>query len=308
MRSCQFECDSVRFVLFILTAKKAPSVSHAERVSGLIELTRPGNAIASGVLTFTGAFVAEGSGILSHLGATSAATITTILATGAGMAINDYFDRDIDRINNPERPIPRGAVAPRTVLGFSLVMFAVAAGFALILPPLAMGIAIVNLVALVTYTEFFKGLPGVGNLLVSYLGGSTFLFGAAAVGQLSPAVGVLFLLAALSTFAREVIKDVEDLAGDREEGLNTLPISIGRRPALLIAMAVLLIAMVASPVPYFIGTFGIAYLVLVTPAVFVMLYSGYQSFDDPTGGQSLLKYGMYFSAVAFIGGRLTLLL
>ncbi|WP_227380238.1 geranylgeranylglycerol-phosphate geranylgeranyltransferase [Haladaptatus halobius] len=281
-------------------------MSHAERVGGLIELTRPGNAIASGVLTFTGAFVAEGSGILSHLGASSAATITTILATGAGMAINDYFDRDIDRINNPERPIPRGAVAPRTVLVFSVILFVIAAGFALTLPPVAMGIAVVNLVALVTYTEFFKGLPGVGNLLVSYLGGSTFLFGAAAVGQLSPAVGVL--LAALSTFAREVIKDVEDLAGDREEGLNTLPISIGRRPALLIAMAVLLIAMLASPVPYFIGTFGMAYLVLVTPAVFVMLYSGYRSFNDPTAGQSLLKYGMYFSAVAFIGGRLTLLL
>ncbi|WP_227777270.1 hypothetical protein [Haladaptatus pallidirubidus] len=47
-------------------------------------------------------------------------------------------------------------------------------------------------------------------------------------------------------------------------------------------------------------------LMLAAPAVFVMLYSGYRSFDDPTGGQSLLKYGMYFSTVAFIGGRLTL--
>ncbi|WP_227379883.1 geranylgeranylglycerol-phosphate geranylgeranyltransferase [Haladaptatus halobius] len=279
-----------------------------ECIQGLIELIRPGNAIASGVLTFTGAFVAEGSGILHQMGAVSAATLTTILATGAGMAINDYFDRDIDRINNPERPIPRGAVAPRTVLVFSVVLFAVAGVLALMLPLLATGIAVLNLVALVTYTEFFKGLPGVGNLLVSYLGGSTFLFGAAAVGQLSLAVGILFLLAALSTFAREVIKDVEDLAGDREEGLNTLPIAIGRRPALSIAIVVLLLGMLASPVPYFIGTFGVAYLILVAPAVLVMLYSGYRSFDDPAGGQSLLKYGMYISAVAFISGRLTLLL
>ena len=87
-----------------------------------------------------------------------------------------------------------------------------------------------------------------------------------------------------------MIKNVEDLAGDRQEGLNTLPIFIERRPALLIAM-------IASPVPYFIGMFGIAYLVLVAPAAF-----------DPTGGQSLLKYGMYFSSVAFIGSCLTLLL
>ncbi|RBI59792.1 geranylgeranylglycerol-phosphate geranylgeranyltransferase [halophilic archaeon] len=308
MRSRQFEYNSMRFVLFIVTAKKFAGVSSDERIRGLIELTRPGNAIASGVLTFTGAFVAQGSEILSHLGASSAATITTILATGAGMAINDYFDRDIDRINNPERPIPRGAVEPRTVLVFSLVLFAIAGAFALTLPVLATIIAVLNLIALITYTEFFKGLPGVGNLLVSYLGGSTFLFGAAAAGNLTSAVGVLFLLAALSTFAREVIKDVEDLAGDREEGLNTLPISVGRRPALILAMAVLVVGMLASPIPYFIGTFGAAYLILVAPAVLVMLYSGYRSFDDPAGGQSLLKYGMYISAVAFIGGRLALLL
>ena len=128
-----------------------------------------------------------------------------------------------------------------------------------------------------------------GNLLISYLGGSTFLFGAAAVGQLSASVVVLFLLAALSTFAREVIKDVEDLAGDREEGLQTLPIMIGRRPALGLAVAVLTVAVAASPVPYLRETFGLIYLVLVAPAVAVMLYSGYRSFDDPAGGQSLLK-------------------
>ena len=283
-------------------------MSHADRVQALLELTRPGNAIAAGILTFIGAFVAEGNTIFSNSGAVGAAIITTILATGAGMAINDYFDREIDRINDPERPIPRGVVSPRTVLIFSLILFAIAGVLAFLLPLLATAIAVVNLVALVMYTEFFKGLPGVGNLLVSYLGGSTFLFGAAAVGKVNTPVIVLFLLAALSTFARELIKDIEDLEGDREEGLKTLPITIGHRPSLLIALVVLLIAVLASPVPYFLGIFGIAYLVLVTPAIFVTVYAGYLSLDDPSVGQSILKYAMYISAVAFIGGRITLLM
>ncbi len=51
--------------------------------------------------------------------------------------------------------------------------------------------------------------------------------------------------------------NVEDLAGDREGGLNTLPIAIGERPALTMATAVLLVAVVASPVPYVLGTFGV---------------------------------------------------
>jgi geranylgeranylglycerol-phosphate geranylgeranyltransferase len=274
----------------------------AAGVRGFLELTRPGNAIAAGVLTFIGSFVAT-AGSLPAVVPTGAAVAATVLATGAGNAINDYFDRDIDRINNPERAIPRGAVSPRGALVFSVVLFLAAVAIALaLLPPLAIAIAVINLLALVTYTEFFKGLPGVGNALVAYLGGSTFLFGGAAVGNVQPTV-VLFLLAALSTLAREIIKDVEDVAGDREEGLNTLPIAIGERRSLQVAAGLLAVALLASPVPYLLGTFGLAYLVVVVPADLIMLYAGYESFDDPTAGQSHLKYGMFLAAVAFIAGR-----
>jgi geranylgeranylglycerol-phosphate geranylgeranyltransferase len=274
----------------------------AAGVRGFLELTRPGNAIAAGVLTFIGSFVAT-AGSLPAVVPTGAAVAATVLATGAGNAINDYFDRDIDRINNPERAIPRGAVSPRGALVFSVVLFLAAVAIALaLLPPLAIAIAVINLLALVTYTEFFKGLPGVGNALVAYLGGSTFLFGGAAVGNVQPTV-VLFLLAALSTLAREIIKDVEDVAGDREEGLNTLPIAIGERRSLQVAAGLLAVALLASPVPYRNKTFGLAYLVVVVPADLIMLYAGYESFDDPTAGQSHLKYGMFLAAVAFIVGR-----
>jgi geranylgeranylglycerol-phosphate geranylgeranyltransferase len=147
----------------------------------------------------------------------------------------------------------------------------------------------------------------VGNGLVAYLGGSTFLFGTAAVWPVDTtvlaSVVVLFLLAALSTLAREIVKDVEDVAGDREEGLNTLPIAVGERRALVLAAVLLVVAAVASPVPYLLGTFGVAYLVVVVPADLVMLYAGYEGFGDPTAGQSHLKYGMFLAAIAFVVGR-----
>ena len=271
-----------------------------ETVRGLVELTRPGNAIVAGVLTFIGAYVAGGVG--AYPAETVAAVGATVLAVGAGNAINDYFDRDIDRINQPERAIPRGAVSPQGALVFSVVLFLAAVGLALTLPLVALAIAAVNLVALITYTEYFKGLPGVGNALVAYLGGSTFLFGGAAVGGLEATI-VLFALAALATFAREVIKDVEDLEGDREEGLNTLPIAIGERRALLLGAAVLLVGVLASPLPYLLGDFGVVYLLVVGPAVGLMLFAMVRSFEDPTAGQKHLKYGTFLAALAFILGR-----
>jgi geranylgeranylglycerol-phosphate geranylgeranyltransferase len=276
-----------------------------ERARGLVELTRAGNSIAAGFLTFTGAFVASGFDYPVMIGT---AVATTILATGGGMAINDYFDRDIDRINRPDRAIPRGAVSPGEALWFSVALFLIAVAFVLTLPLPAIAIAGMNLFALVAYTKLFKGLPGVGNVVVGYLTGSTFLFGAAAVGALTGAVLVLFVLAALATVAREIVKDVEDIGGDREEGLNTLPIAIGERRALIIALAVLVVAVLASPLPYLRDTFGVAYVVLVVPCDVLMLYSVLRGFSDQTTGQSYLKYSMYLAAVAFVVSRTIILI
>ena len=279
-----------------------------ETFRGLLDLTRPVNAVAAGALTLIGAYVAgvESGGVSEYPLEAAAAALATVLAVGAGNAINDYFDREIDRINAPERAIPRGAVSAREALRFSVVLFVVAVGLALTLPLFAVAIATFNLVALVVYTEWFKGLPGVGNLVVAYLGGSTFLFGGAAVHADQTGlttVGVLAALAALSTFTREVVKDVEDLAGDREEGLNTLPIAVGERAALGLAALALVVAVLASPVPYVRETFGAAYLLVVVPADLVMLAAAAESFTDPTAAQEHLKYGMFLAAAAFVAGR-----
>ena len=124
-----------------------------------------------------------------------------------------------------------------------------------------------------------------------------------AVGELGDAVLVPFAFAALTTVGREIVKDVEDIGSDREERLNTLPIAIGERRALLVALIVLALAVIVSPLPYLRGTFGIVYLILVIPCDALMLYSAQRGFTDPTVSQSCLKYSMYLAAVAFVVGR-----
>jgi len=271
------------------------------RLRGYVALTRAGNAVTAAVLTFVGAYVTGEAATARP--AVAAAIAATVLGVAGGNAINDYFDREIDAINAPDRPIPSGAVSARGALAFSVVCFAGAVALSLTLPALAIAIALVNLLALVTYTKLFKGLPGAGNALVAVLGGSTFLFGAAAVGTPGPTVVVLFVLGALSTLSREIVKDVEDVAGDRAEGLQTLPIAIGERPALHIAVVSLLVGIVASPAPFVLGALGPTYLAVLAPAVGVFLWAGYRSYEDPTTGQTLLKVGMLLATLAFVVGR-----
>lgn len=265
-----------------------------------VELTRPVNAVAAGVLTATGAFVA--GDIVAAPFAVVAAILATVAATAGGNAINDYFDRAIDAVNQPHRPIPRGAISAHGALGVSLTCFGIATVAALTLPLVAIGIAVVNLLALVAYTEWFKGRPLVGNVLVASLTGSTFLFGGAALGDPLGA-SVLFLLAAVATLTREIVKDVEDIDGDRQEGLRTFPIVVGQKPALWVGIAVIAVAIVASAVPYLDDTFGLSYLLTVIPADMVLLWAALRSLRDPTAGQRWLKRGMFLATAAFVVGR-----
>lgn len=274
-------------------------------VRAYLEITRPINSIAAGVLTFIGGFVA--TGLTATAPPLGIAVLATGLATAGGNAINDYFDRDIDAINNPERPIPRGDITPRGALFWSGGLLAGAIALAITLPPIAVLIAVIDFLGLVSYTTLFKGKPGAGNALVAYLGGSTFLFGAAAVNQAAAGI-VLFVLAAASTFARELIKDIEDVAGDRAEGLRTVPIVYGPTRAWQVAAIALGGAILASPVPFATGLFGIPYLVVVVPADLVMGAALWKSRSDPGTGQGWLKYGMFLAALAFIVGRLSMLL
>ncbi len=280
-------------------------MSSAETARGYLRLTRPGNAIAAAFLTFVGAFVA--AGLQANPPTVAFGVIATACATGAGNAINDYFDRDIDAINRPDRPIPSGVVSARGAAIFSIALFIGATVAALQLPLLAIAIAIVNLGALVAYTEFFKGLPGVGNALVGYLTGSTFLFGGAAVGDVAGAV-VLFGLATVATFAREVVKDVEDLDGDRAEGLRTLPIVLGEQTSLRLGAGPLLVGVAASVIPAIDGTFGWMYAVGIVPANGLMLWAMWRSFEDPSIGQRYLKWGMFVAAGAFFLGRIAVII
>jgi geranylgeranylglycerol-phosphate geranylgeranyltransferase len=229
-----------------------------------------------------------------------------VLATAAGNTINDYFDIETDRINDPDRPIPRGAVAPRTALVLSIILFTATGALALVLPLLATAIALLNIALLIAYTEISKGLTRMGNAVVAYLGGSTLLLGGAAVGD-NAASGILFLLAALATFSREVIKDVEDMEGDQREEITTLPLVVGEKRSLTLSAVFLCLMVVITPVPYLLGVFGVIYLVLMIPANGAILYAGYLSFEDPQAGQSLLKYGTFLTAAAFIVGRATMI-
>ncbi len=293
-----------------------------------LELMRPGNCVMSLVAVAIGALLASGGDLTIFINPSPVhlAVVVVFLVTGAGNTINDYMDTEADRINKPKRPIPSGRVSPRAALGFSTSLFAVGIILSGFLTWYALALAVFNSVLLVVYSHCLQNKILLGNIAVGYLVGSTFLFGGAALGNLFLPF-LLMLLAMFSTISREVVKDLEDLEGDRKGFLKRLAsgarrvaerfgvkgkeaeLRIEKGRAKVIAAASMLIAIAASPLPYLLGVLGIPYLVVLVPTILVFLVSLATIIRASTKkgfakASRFIKLGMNLGLLAFIVGVL----
>lgn len=231
--------------------------------------------------------------------------LAVFFIAGAGNTINDYFDIRIDSINRPERPIPSGRIRLKEALYFSYILFALGAILAFSINQICGFIALFNSLLLIFYAKTLKSTPFLGNLSIGYLTGSSFLFGASIFGfEGLKALFVLFLLAALAITAREIVKDIEDMEGDKLEGADTLPLRVGAKKASYLAVLIGFLAVFLSPLPYRMSVLGIRYLYLVLLADLGFLAAIYQILarNNPTKSSKMFKIAMFFALIAFIAG------
>jgi geranylgeranylglycerol-phosphate geranylgeranyltransferase len=275
------------------------------KLSALFALGRPFTSLLGAVAIFAAVFVAAGTGITVLWLTAVLAFLVGFTFTSASNALNDYLDRDTDKINHPERPIPSGKISHKTALAYSAILFAVSlvlgAFVAWQAGLLSFVVVLAALVLELTYDlTVKKRVKAFGNLFIGLLAVLAFIYGGVIVGNIGP---VLFMAAAafLSITAREVVKDVEDLKGDRNQ--KSLPKIIGVKNANAIAILLLLVAVALSVVAYYpLELLGIGYFVVVLVADAVFLGSLPLLFKNPNAARHVWKYAMMLALVAFIVG------
>ncbi len=219
--------------------------------------------------------------------------------TAAGNALNDYYDREEDLINHPERPIPAGDVSPEGALRFAAALFVISILLSLFLPwYLPQIIVVISVVLMISYELRLKstGLPG--NASIAWLTGSLFVFAGAIYGHLEVPL-VLGVLAFLATVGREIAKDIQDIRGDFTR--KTLPKRIGVKWAKISAAVTIIAAVGISPYPYIQGLLSVHYLILVIAADIIFIYSLF-IFKEPKRTQNFIKLGMVVALLAFLFG------
>ena len=288
-----------------------------------IELLRPINCLMAVIAVFIGGLLVVPNFSIFGMNLLFAA-LAVFLISGGGFAINDYFDVDADRINRPNRPIPSGRISKKGVLSYSILLFAAGIFFSIFLTGSAIMLAVINSILLILYSWSLQNKVYLGNAAVSYMVGSTFLFGGAAFGNLTLPF-TLFLVAAFSNMAREIAKDIEDLEGDKKGVLKRLSklktytaerfgftskgvqLKYKKKNAVLIASISLLITIAVSPLPFLLNILGLAYLMVLVPTDIVFVYTLFliaraDSKRDYARVSKAIKIGMFLGLIAFLVG------
>ncbi len=167
------------------------------------------------------------------------------LVCGTSQAVNDWFDRHVDAINEPDRPIPSGRVPGRwglyIAIGWTLLSLVVAA----FLGAWVLGAAVVGLALAWAYSAppirlKQNGWWGNAAVAVSYEGLAWFTGAAVMIGAL-PDWRIIALAALYSAGAHGImtLNDFKSVEGDRRMGIRSLPATLGVTTAARLACVVM---------------------------------------------------------------------
>jgi len=198
------------------------------------------------------------------------------LVCGMSQAVNDWCDRHVDAINQPERPIPSGRVSAGWGFFTGIIMSATSILFAYYLGSLIFFATIIGVLAAWLYSlEPIRlkrsAIFGPGVVAICYEGLPWFT-GAAIFTISLPNKEVLIVLSlyALGAHGIMTMNDFKATKGDKLLGINSLPVILGRKPATLVACLIMLFPqLIVMSLFYFWGSLILA----ITLAVCVLLQS-----------------------------------
>ncbi len=212
---------------------------------------------------------------------------TGFLMTGAAMAVNDYYDREVDAINEPQRPIPSGAVTPKEALAvafaFTLAGLTIAVSTANRPNWQCLTVATISWLIVVLYVTKGKrtGLPG--NLLVSSCIALPLFYGSLIVEKgISPITTLFAAMIFLSNTGREITKGIVDKKGDRQAGIKTIAVIYGEHSAAIVATILFLSAIILTPLPLLLGIVNFWYLPPIILVDITLIYTVIQLVRNPT--------------------------
>ena len=269
----------------------------------LLSLIRPINSFMIGLAVVVGIAIGSPDMLFSRL--TIYGFITGFSISSYSMIINDIYDIEIDKVNQPERPLAKQIISINSALSLSLILLLIGLTSSLL-------ISYYNIIitAIFSFLSWFYNIWGkkqgiIGNSIVASSMSIPFIFGGIITGNISLLVWSISLIAFLSGMGREIIKTIADIKGDKIKGIKSVSIQFGSRNAMLIACGFIIISILISFIPIYLNLIQIYYIPLLILTDLILLYSIFVLSKNYSKSESLkvkkyILYAMLFGLITFL--------
>lgn len=276
-----------------------------EKLTSILKITRPINVIITFISVLIAAAICLPNKIPEFY--VLLAAFSAALTAASGNIINDLFDIEIDKINRPLRPLPSGKITSREAYFLISVMILGSLIISFLVSYSAFIIVIVSHLLLFLYSKYLKRIPLLGNITVAFLTSLVFIFGGVVVEN--PAAAFIpAVFAFLINLIREVVKDMQDVEGDKKSSVNTFPIQFGFKKSKFIILFLTLMLILFTFYPFISRLYHIEFfivvMIFVNPILVYCLKILFQ--DNATKNlnkiSNLLKLSMVFGLIAIFLG------
>jgi geranylgeranylglycerol-phosphate geranylgeranyltransferase len=206
-----------------------------DRLIAHIEIWRLDLFSYAGLVSLAGVFLASDDiAVWRLLGAWLAPTLGWLAAMYGG----DFFDRELDAVSKPQRPLPSGRVSARAAFTGMVLSVVLGAVISALLNPINLAIVAITLAMGVSYSAFFKARGVLGNLVRGGVTAMSFIVGMLATGTaFRPELLPIALIFWLHDSGSNVVGAICDREGDRQGGYRTFPVRHGDTAALRLMLA-----------------------------------------------------------------------
>lgn len=219
------------------------------KISDLVKMTRPKNILPTMLLNFSGGWIMNPSfNNLIHSTPFIASVANTILVLMSSMIINDIYDCQIDKINNPSRPIASGQIKRYEAAAMSAFLIGSAEYINLhFLPENLQIIVHLAIIDIIIYTPILKRIPAIKNISCAAIISFAIFFSGIASNDNSGLIienknfdllAIVLNVIFYGSLSNEILHDIRDFEGDKIHNIYTLPVLFGKDVAWICAKVI----------------------------------------------------------------------
>ena len=278
----------------------------SKKILAYIKITRPLNVLITFLVVVVAILISQTYQI--DIAKIIFASLAAAFVTAGGNIVNDIYDIETDKISHPNRVMVQGLMSKKEAVILYNIFNTLAIIISSRLSDLLLVIVLISIIILFIYSYSLKKLPLIGNLTVAFLTGLAFIYGGFAadnpVAAIVPAIFAFFI-----NLIREIVKDIQDVKGDKSAGTITFPIKYGFQKSKLIIMLLTFSLILYTLYPFITQLYKIEYFVVVMIFVNPLLFLSLKILFDTNKAKNLsivsnlLKLNMILGLAAIYLGK-----